>query len=123
MTLYNSPDGYLFNLQTSSSSEAKRMWRQSIREKWNHKCAYCESEEKLTIDHIIPQCKGGLDVKTNVIACCHSCNQSKGHTPWEEWYSSQEFFSKERYEKIKQWMKPDPPTNLFTYGKRKNTVK
>ena len=43
MTLYNSPDGYLFNLQTSSSSEAKRMWRQSIREKWNHKCAYCES--------------------------------------------------------------------------------
>jgi len=114
---------YLFNLETTSKAEAKRMWRKNIREQWEHKCAYCESEESITMDHIIPQCKGGLDVKTNVIACCHSCNQSKGHTPWEDWYSSQEFFSKERYEKIKQWMKPDPPTNLFTYGKRKNTVK
>ena len=114
---------YLFNLETTSKAEAKRMWRKNIREQWEHKCAYCESEESITMEHIIPQCKGGLDVKTNVIACCHSCNQSKGHTPWEEWYSSQEFFSKERYEKIKQWMKPDPPTNLFTYGKRKNTVK
>jgi hypothetical protein len=114
---------YLFNLETTSKSEAKRMWRKNIKDQWEHKCAYCESEENITMDHIIPQCKGGLDVKTNVIACCHSCNQSKGHIPWEDWYSSQEFFSIERYEKIKQWMKPDPSTNLFTYGKRKNTIK
>jgi hypothetical protein len=106
MTLYNSPDGYLFNLQTSSSSEAKRMWRQSIREKWNHKCAYCESEEKLTIDHIIPQCKGGSDFLTNVVCCCHECNQLKSHTDWEEWYYNQEFFSEERYQEILDWMNP-----------------
>lgn len=114
---------YLFNLETTSKAEAKRMWRKNIKDQWENKCAYCESEENITMDHIIPQCKGGLDVKTNVIACCHSCNQSKGHIPWEEWYSSQEFFSIERYEKIEQWMKPEPSTNLFTYGKRKNTVK
>jgi hypothetical protein len=114
---------YLFNLETTSKAEAKRMWRKNIKDQWENKCAYCESEENITMDHIIPQCKGGLDVKTNVIACCHSCNQSKGHIPWEDWYSSQEFFSIERYEKIKQWMKPDLSTNLFTYGKRKNIVK
>jgi len=50
MELHNSPEGYLFNLQVSSSGEARRLWRKSIKEKWNHKCAYCGSEEELTID-------------------------------------------------------------------------
>ena len=58
MELLHSPQQYLYNLHTTSSSEAKRLWRQQIREKWNNKCAYCGSEEKLTIDHIIPQAKG-----------------------------------------------------------------
>jgi hypothetical protein len=40
----------------------------------------------------------------------------------EEWYSSQEFFSMERYEKIKDWMKPEPPMNLYRYGTRRNIV-
>ncbi len=124
MTLYNSPDGYLFNLQTSSSSEAKRMWRQSIREKWNHKCAYCGSEEKLTIDHIIPQCKGGSDFLTNVVCCCHECNQLKSHTDWEEWYCNQYFFSEERYQAILDWMNPKQNEFLHRYrsGRNKNEV-
>ena len=111
---------YLFNLKTTSKAEAKRMWRRNIKEQWEHKCAYCESEENITLDHIIPQCKGGLDIKTNVVSCCHSCNQNKGHTPWEEWYFSQEFFDMERYEKIKNWMKPEAPTNLYSYRPRRN---
>mgnify|MGYP000244557783 CR=1 FL=1 len=36
MELYNSSSDYLFNLQATSSSDAKRMWRQSIKDKWNH---------------------------------------------------------------------------------------
>ena len=111
---------YLFNLETTSKAEAKRMWRKNIKEQWEHKCAYCESEDNITLDHIIPQCKGGLDIKTNVVSCCHSCNQNKGHTPWEEWYSSQEFFDMERYEKIKNWMKPEAPANLYAYRPRRN---
>ena len=113
---------YLFNLETTKKSDAKRMWRQSIKDQWEHKCAYCESEENITLDHIIPQCKGGLDVKTNVVACCHSCNQSKGHTPWEEWYTSQYFFSYEKYEKIKEWVKPEAPINLYNYRSRRNNA-
>ena len=31
MELYNSSSDYLFNLQATSSSDAKRMWRQSIK--------------------------------------------------------------------------------------------
>lgn len=113
---------YLFNLYTTSSGEARRLWRKQIKESWNHQCAYCGSEENLTIDHIIPQSKGGSDFTKNVVCCCHSCNQNKSHTSWEEWYFSQEFFSRERYEKIKNWMKPDPPTNLFSYRPRRNNA-
>ena len=122
MVPLNSFKDYLFNLQTTSKAEAKRLWRKNIKEQWVHKCAYCESEENITLDHVIPQCRGGLDIKTNVVACCHSCNQSKGHTPWEEWYSNQCFFSSENYEKIKNWIKPETPSNLYTYRPRRNNL-
>lgn len=122
MTPLHSSKEYLFNLYTTSSGEARRLWRKQIKESWNHQCAYCGSEENLTIDHVIPQSKGGGDFTKNVVCCCHSCNQNKSHTPWEEWYFSQEFFSRERYDKIKSWMKPDPPSNLFTYRPRRNNA-
>ncbi len=118
----HSPKEYLFHLRARSSGEAKRMWRQNIKEHWNHQCAYCGAEENLTIDHIVPQSKGGMDFTKNVVCCCHSCNQDKSHTPWEEWYFSQDFFSQERYEKIQEWMKPDPPVNLFKYRPRRNNA-
>jgi 5-methylcytosine-specific restriction endonuclease McrA len=122
MDLLHSPSEYLFNLRTTSSSEAKRLWRKEIKEKWENQCAYCESEENITLDHIIPQCKGGLDIKTNVVACCHSCNQSKGHEHWKLWYVQQDFYNEERFDKIEEWMKPDPPVNLFAYRPRRNNA-
>lgn len=122
MDLLHSPQEYLFHLRTTSPGEAKRIWRREIKEKWEHKCAYCESTENLTIDHIVPQSKGGIDFTKNVVCACHNCNQSKGHTPWKDWYFAQVFFDIERYEKINEWMKPDPPINLFAYRPRKNKV-
>ena len=120
MELYNSSSDYLFNLQATSSSDAKRMWRQSIKEKWKHKCAYCESTEYLTIDHIVPQSKGGSDFLTNVLCCCRRCNNSKSHINWEEWYSSQDFFTEERYDVIINWINPKQNPNLHVYKKRRN---
>ena len=122
MELYNSSSDYLFNLQATSSSDAKRMWRQSIKDKWKHKCAYCESTEYLTIDHIVPQSKGGSDFLTNVLCCCRKCNNSKSHTDWIEWYSSQDFFTEERYDVILKWMKPQTNSNLYNYKPRRNTT-
>ena len=120
MDLLRSPSEYLFNLRTTSPGEAKRMWRRQIREKWDHQCAYCGSEENLTIDHIVPQSKGGADFTKNVVCCCHDCNQSKGHEHWKLWYVQQDFYSEERFNKIEEWMKPDPPINLYTYRPRRN---
>jgi hypothetical protein len=122
MNLFHSPQEYLFNLRTTSPAEAKRLWRQEIREHWNHQCAYCGSEENLTIDHIVPRSKGGADFTKNVVCCCHSCNQSKGHEHWKLWYVQQDFYSEERFNKIGEWMKPDPPTNLFSYRPRRNNA-
>jgi len=113
---------YLFNLETTNKADAKRMWRQSIKDQWEHKCAYCESEENITLDHIIPQCKGGLDVKINVISCCHSCNQSKGHDHWKLWYVQQDFYSEDKFNKIEEWMKPEAPADLYSYRPRKNVA-
>ena len=122
MELLHSPQQYLYNLHTTSSSEAKRLWRQQIREKWNNKCAYCGSEEKLTIDHIIPQAKGGMDFTKNVVCCCHSCNQNKGHTHWEEWYEAQKFFTQERKNAIIDWMCNKQSQQLYIYRQRRNNA-
>ena len=100
MEIYSSPKAYVFNLHTTSSSEARRLWRRKIIEKWNHKCAYCGSEKKLTIDHVIPRARGGKDSAENMVCCCESCNHNKAHTPWEDWYFSQDFFCVTKYNKI-----------------------
>ena len=122
MKQLSSPRQYLFNLKTTSSQEAIRMWRRNVKERWDYKCAYCGSKKELTIDHVVPRCKGGTDFTKNVVCCCHSCNQSKSHSPWEEWYFSQDFFSLKNYNKIINWMIPDPPQNLFTYRPRRNNA-
>jgi hypothetical protein len=98
------------------------MWRQEIREKWEHQCAYCGSEENLTIDHVVPQSKGGMDFTKNVVCCCHSCNQSKGHDHWKLWYVQQDFYCEDKFDIIEEWMKPPKPTNLYSYRPRKNIV-
>jgi len=118
----HSPKEYLFQLYATSSGEAKRMWRQKIKEEWGHQCAYCGSDQDLTIDHVIPQCKGGADFTKNVVCCCKNCNQSKGHDHWKLWYVQQDFYSEERFNKIEEWMKPDPPLNLFKYRPRRNNA-
>lgn len=119
MELYNSPDEYLFNLETSSSADAKRLWRKTIREKWNYKCAYCEAEEDLTIDHVIPQCKGGSDLSSNVVCCCNECNRSKSHTDWEDWFLNQDFYTEERHTAIREWTKPKRIPSPYRQTRRK----
>ena len=41
-------------------------------------CQYCGSKSKLTLDHVIPKSKGGLDTWDNLVVACSSCNVKKG---------------------------------------------
>lgn len=119
---YNTPDEYLYNLEASTSSEAKRLWKNSIKDDWNRKCAYCNSETNLTIDHIIPQCKGGQDTRHNAVCACKKCNYSKGHTPWKDWYESQDFFTTEKLSAIIEWRKQTDDNEYYTYHPRRNII-
>jgi len=45
----------------------------------DNECQYCGSRKNLTIDHVIPRSKGGMDTWENLVACCSSCNIAKGN--------------------------------------------
>jgi len=123
MPFYKSFRDYLYNLHASNSGEARRMWKASIKEKWNHECAYCGSDKEITIDHIVPQALGGIDFSPNVVACCRSCNHDKGHEDWKQWYKKQTFFDPKRMHAIIEWMKPHKEKNsLHRYRPRKTKV-
>lgn len=53
----------------------------------NHTCQYCGrtgAGNELTLDHILPQSRGGKSVWHNLITCCRPCNSKKGDlTPRE----------------------------------------
>jgi 5-methylcytosine-specific restriction endonuclease McrA len=48
-------------------------------------CMYCGTkQQKLTVDHVIPQGQGGKSSFDNCVASCRSCNNKKGNrTPRE----------------------------------------
>ena len=122
MPLYSTSDELLYNLEAVTGSEARRKWRRSIKEKWNYECAYCGSEENLTLDHITPTSKGGSDRVTNVLCACHSCNHSKGHQMWSDWFLSQDFFDKEKLSKIIEWQKQIGDNEYCVYRPRRNNA-
>ena len=50
-------------------------------------CQFCQrqfSPEQLTIDHLVPLARGGLDEITNYVTCCQACNQKKASLPLED---------------------------------------
>lgn len=71
---------------------------------FNNKCAYCGVEHTLSQDHFIPLCEGGGYTRNNIIPVCHMCNSSKRNLDFFEWYPQQEFYSKDREEKILNYL-------------------
>ena len=50
----------------------------------NHTCQYCGSTRNLTIDHVVPRCRGGTDQWENLTLACSRCNTIKGHKSLEQ---------------------------------------
>ena len=55
-------------------------------------CCYCGRESKLSLDHLIPQIKGGADAADNITYACRSCNASKGPKDMVLWLVSKHRF-------------------------------
>jgi 5-methylcytosine-specific restriction endonuclease McrA len=81
---------------------AKRRYRQSIYEAWNHSCGYC-GKSATSLDHIIPRFKSGSSNRNNLIPACQRCNNNKGSMDMEEWYRKQDYFCEVKLERIKAW--------------------
>lgn len=61
--------------------------REYIKERENpNNCIYCGSEGDLTLEHILPQCRCGLDSPDNAVWACKECNSSKGGKRLYEWF-------------------------------------
>lgn len=61
--------------------------RENVFKRDNHKCVYCEESDrkKLTIDHVIPQSKGGPNTWENLTTACKKCNGEKADLSLEEY--------------------------------------
>lgn len=50
-----------------------------------NQCVYCGSTERLTVDHIKPQARGGDHHMSNLTTACRDCNSKKNAKTPEEW--------------------------------------
>ena len=60
-----------------------RLTRKEIFIRDGYKCQYCGIEaelSQLTIDHVIPKQKGGIDTWDNLVTACSQCNTNKGNS-------------------------------------------
>ncbi len=55
-------------------------------------CCYCGSQSDLTLDHLIPQFKGGKHSADNLVVACRSCNSSKKALDLIEWMAKKGTF-------------------------------
>lgn len=109
--VYERVSDYLYQMAALTRGEARRQWRQGIKDAWNNRCAYCgstpivdESLTELTIDHVRPKSKGGEDRTTNCIPACQRCNQQKSSEDWVAWFRMQPFYTIESEWRIRQWL-------------------
>lgn len=65
--------------------------KEEVLKRDNYTCLFCNREfdkSELTLDHLIPLSKGGLDEMINYVSCCRECNNRKADTSLHEFASS-----------------------------------
>lgn len=81
------PEVILLNHFNGFVLQERRFSRHSVFERDKNVCQYCGKSfgrSQLTIDHVIPQSRGGEDTWENLVVACTRCNVRKGsRTPQE----------------------------------------
>jgi 5-methylcytosine-specific restriction endonuclease McrA len=85
--------------------------------KWNHRCAYCNSENvPLEIDHVVPRSKGGSNRVSNLVMACRSCNQAKGNQTLEEFLKGKPNILKRIQSQLKAPLRDAAAVNATRYA-------
>lgn len=76
---------HLLNKRKEVRSGVTPEFRKMIYERDQYNCHYCEilgekTNERLTLDHLVPVVDGGQTTENNVVACCQTHNKAKGTT-------------------------------------------
>jgi len=67
---------------------------------FDNKCVYCDSSDKISIDHFNPVSKLGADKLGNIVPACVKCNSSKNNKLPEVWFRAQSFFTVEKWKNL-----------------------
>ena len=70
-------------IKFKSPSATPRYSRVGVFKRDKHKCAYCLKHAN-TIDHVLPQSRGGQTSWMNIVSCCRKCNEKKKDRTPEE---------------------------------------
>lgn len=57
-------------------------WRPKMRKQ---PCQYCDSRDRVTIDHLVPISCGGINHPSNAVPACFNCNQYKQNRSLVVW--------------------------------------
>jgi 5-methylcytosine-specific restriction endonuclease McrA len=57
----------------------RKISRRALFARDGHRCVYCGSGTRLTLDHVVPRSRGGDSVWENVVTSCAPCNLRKGN--------------------------------------------
>ena len=81
----NLPSVIKIKTYIKNNNMAVEISRKNILARDGYKCQYCGIQSKaLTVDHVIPKFRNGLDSWENLVAACKNCNQIKGEKTPEE---------------------------------------
>lgn len=78
------PSVIRLNRYVNAPYKGVNLTRQNIFKRDSNECQYCGTRKELTIDHVTPKARGGVDTWTNLVTACKKCNAKKGdYTPEE----------------------------------------
>jgi 5-methylcytosine-specific restriction endonuclease McrA len=68
---------------TAGKARVPRRLRERVARTAGHCCGYCRTPQsiagfRLSIEHIIPEARGGKTVEENLWLACHGCSEFKG---------------------------------------------
>lgn len=69
-------------------------------------CRYCGAflaDAAITLDHIVPRCRGGHSSYRNLVVACATCNHSKGDLDLNDWFAERHCTPKQRRRSKASW--------------------